>query len=108
MSALRIEIAWVDDDGAVVVRALELPAGATPADALDALGDTVAARLRARVGSNELAVAVYGKPRALDAVLNDGDRVELVGALVIDPRTARRMRVRQRRAEGGDPRWTRR
>lgn len=105
---MRIEVAWVDDGEGVAVRPLELPAGATAGEALDALGDPLAATLRTRIGNGALALAVYGKPCALDTVLNDGDRIELVGALVIDPRTARRERVQQRRAGGDDPRWKRR
>lgn len=88
--------------------ALELPAGATVDDALSALGDTRAAALRARIDDASLAVAVYGKPRALQSVLRDGDRIELVGPLVVDPQTARRQRVRQRRSEGADRRWKQR
>jgi putative ubiquitin-RnfH superfamily antitoxin RatB of RatAB toxin-antitoxin module len=92
----------------VLLRPFELPAGATVGDALDALGEPLAATLRSRIEADALGVAVYGKPRALESVLNDGDRVELVACLVVDPRTARRLRVQQRRADGGDPRWKRR
>lgn len=88
--------------------ALELPEGATIDDALSALGDPPAAALRAGIGDAGLAVAVHGKPRTLQSVLNDGDRIELVGPLVVDPQTARRQRVRQRRSEGADRRWKQR
>lgn len=89
-------------------RSLELPAGATIDDALSALGDTHATALRARIDDASLAVAVYGKPRTLHSVLRDGDRIELVGPLVVDPQTARRQRVRQRRSESADRRWKQR
>lgn len=92
----------------MLLRPFELPAGATVGNALDALGEPLAATLRSRIEADALGVAVYGKPRALESVLSDGDRVELVAGLVVDPRTARRLRVQQRRAEGGDPRWKRR
>ncbi|MDT3680600.1 MAG: RnfH family protein [Burkholderiaceae bacterium] len=105
---MRVELAWVGEGGEVLLRALELPAGATVGDALDALGDPLTTTLRERIRDDALAVAVYGKSRPLENVLKDGDRIELVGSLLADPRTARRMRVQQRRAEGGDPRWKRR
>lgn len=89
-------------------RALELPEGTTIDDALAALGEPLAGTLRARIDEAALAVAVHGRPRARRAVLHDGDRIELVGELVIDPKAARRMRVQQRRAEGHDSRWKRR
>lgn len=104
---MKVELAWVEADR-VVLRALELPAGATVDDALSALGEPLAASLRARLGDARLAVAVYGRPRASDSTLHDGDRVELVGELAVDPKTARRQRVRRLRDEGADPRWRRR
>jgi len=64
--------------------------------------------LRARIDDADLAVAVYGKPRTLQSVLHDGDRIELVGPLAVDPQAARRQRVRQRRSEGADRRWKQR
>jgi len=108
MSAMRVEVAWVDEEEGVVVRELELPEGATVDDALAAIGRPLGATLRARIDETALAVAVYGQPRSRGTVLVEGDRVELVGKLLADPKAARRRRVQQRRAEGSDPRWTRR
>jgi len=105
---MRVEVAWVGEAEDVLVRELELPDGATVDDALAALGQALAAMLRARIEGTVLAVAVYGKPRSRDTVLTEGDRVELVGKLLADPQAARRRRVQQRRAEGSDPRWKRR
>lgn len=105
---MHVEVAWVGEGGGVVRRPLELPEGAKIDDALAALGEPLAGALRARIERGELMVAVYGKPRSRRAVLHDGDRVELVGELLADPKAARRQRVRQRRDEGADPRWKRR
>lgn len=105
---MRIELAWVGEGGDVVRHALELPEAATIDDALAALGEALAGGLRARIDDASLAVAVYGKSRTLQSVLHDGDRVELVGPLAVDPRTARRQRVRQQRSDGADRRWKQR
>lgn len=111
MSRLRVEVAWVDAGTGVVRRSLALPEGATiddALDALDALDEPLAGGLRTRIGADALVVAVYGKPCARTTRLRDGDRVELVGPLVVDPKVARQLRVQQRRADGGDARWKRR
>lgn len=108
MSRLRVEVAWVDAGTGVVRRSLALPEGATIDDALDALDEPLAGGLRTRIGADALVVAVYGKPCARTTRLRDGDRVELVGPLVVDPKVARQLRVQQRRADGADARWKRR
>ena len=69
---------------------LELPAGARIADALHASGMAIG---DAGDGGTT-AVAVFGVVCPLDAELNDGDRVELLRPLVIDPKQARRRRAR--------------
>lgn len=66
-------------------RALELPEGATVADALAAtalLGQEAPA-----------AVAIHGETVAMDQPLRDGDRVELLRPLLLDPKEARRRRA---------------
>lgn len=105
---MRIELAWVGEGGDVLLRSLELPTAATVHAAIDALEEPLAGTLRERIRDGTLAVAVHGRSRSVDSVVKDGDRIELVGGLVVDPRTARRRRVQQRRAEGGDSRWKRR
>ena len=68
---------------------VELPAGATLADALAAAG----------WGSVEgvSGYAVFGVNAALGAVLQEGDRVELLRPLLRDPKEARRRRALKRR-----------
>jgi putative ubiquitin-RnfH superfamily antitoxin RatB of RatAB toxin-antitoxin module len=82
---LRVEVlrAWPRRHEAV---RLELPAGATVADALQACGlalDDVAG------------YAVFGESAAATRPLEDGDRVELLEALRMDPKEARRRRARR-------------
>ncbi|MCE7031307.1 RnfH family protein [Lysobacter sp. GX 14042] len=66
------------------LRAVELPEGATVADALRAAGWSTGV---------EGAVAVFGVVADAATVLHEGDRVELLRPLVVDPREARRRRA---------------
>lgn len=81
---MRIEVirAWPRRHEAVI---LALPEGATVADALAA-----AAFLQQETPA---AVAIHGETVALDQTLRDGDRVELLRPLLLDPKEARRRRA---------------
>jgi putative ubiquitin-RnfH superfamily antitoxin RatB of RatAB toxin-antitoxin module len=68
---------------------VELPPGATVADALAAAG-WVADPARWSVG-------IWGRVQPLGQPLADGDRIELCRALAVDPKEARRLRVRRQR-----------
>lgn len=75
------------------VEALSLPAGATVGDALSA----VACREPfASLDLTAMPVGIYGEPVERQRVLADGDRVELYRPLQVDPRDARRQRLRDR------------
>lgn len=63
---------------------VDLPEGATVAEAIAAAGLTPGAHA---------GVAVYGDIAAADQRLRDGDRVELLRPLTIDPKEARRRRA---------------
>jgi len=69
---------------------VEVPEGTTVGEAI-ALSDN-AVRLSA-----DCTVARYGRPVALDAVLRDLDRIEIVRPLRADPKEARRRRQSPRR-----------
>lgn len=74
-------------------RALVLPAGSTVSVAVRQSG--MLQGLPADLVDG-LTVALWGKPVSLDRVLRDGDRVELLRGLKVDPTVARRERfVRQ-------------
>lgn len=64
---------------------VELPEGACVADAVRASGFGDSAQ--------ETAYAVFGVAAAADAPLRDGDRVELLRPLQMDPKEARRRRA---------------
>lgn len=70
---------------------LALPAGATVADAVAASG----------LGEGDpVGLAIFGERVTPAQVLADGDRVELLRGLVIDPKEARRRRAEARRVSG--------
>lgn len=80
---------------------LVLPAGSTVADAVSRSGllvtHPVLRELAAEPSGDtgvigSLTVAVWGRAAEADRVLDDGDRVEIVRALKVDPKEARRLR----------------
>jgi putative ubiquitin-RnfH superfamily antitoxin RatB of RatAB toxin-antitoxin module len=66
--------------------AIELPPGATVSAAVAASGFDL---------DGIVAYAVFGERVAPDAVLHDGDRVELLRPLQADPKEARRRRAQK-------------
>lgn len=84
MRRVRVEVirAWSRRYEAMT---LELPEGATVADAL-----TAAAFPQREAPA---AVAIHGETVAMDQLLRDGDRVELLRPLLLDPKEARRRRA---------------
>ena len=82
--SIRVEVvrAWPRRHQAVT---LDLPDGATVADALDACG----LPLEGITGH-----AVFGERVPATGVLHPGDRLELLGPLLVDPKEARRQRAR--------------
>ena len=89
---MRVDVVIAVSDGSVQRHSLELLNGATVADALSA------AEVQVPEGA---AAAVFGRVRALNEVLTDGDRVEVCQPLTADPKQARRSRVRMRRSGKG-------
>jgi putative ubiquitin-RnfH superfamily antitoxin RatB of RatAB toxin-antitoxin module len=83
---MRIEVVYAlaREQKIVVVR---LPAGACA-------GDAVAA---SELGAGRWRLGIGGRVVNADQVLHDGDRVEILRPLLVDPREARRRRVRVRR-----------
>jgi putative ubiquitin-RnfH superfamily antitoxin RatB of RatAB toxin-antitoxin module len=88
---LHIEVAYSPRAGEVDRVALELPAGATVADALQRSG-LLGQHGLALVG---LHVGIWGRIAALDDVLQPRDRVEVYRPLKVDPKEARRLRYRR-------------
>ena len=84
---MRVELvrAWPHRHELQVV---ELDQGATVAAALDAAGWAL--------DSEFTGLAVFGVAAGAHTPLHDGDRVELLRALQVDPKQARRLRAERR------------
>ena len=97
---MRIQIAWVRGDGEVALREREWPAGTTLGQALADLDDPM---LREGLAAGRLTASVFGQARRPDEPLFEGDRIELVESLRVDPKLARQGRVelRRRKLAGG-------
>ena len=86
-----VEVAYVDAR-VQFLRACELPAGATVADAIRVSGLAEAAGID--VDAHDTGIWSRRVPR--DHRLRDGDRVELYRPLQVDPKEARRARAARR------------
>lgn len=96
VSAITVEVAYATPERQDLF-SLEVPSGSTIADVLERcraerlLPDAVLARPD---------VGVFGRPAALDRVLESGDRVEIYRPLEVDPKEARRRRAGFARRRG--------
>ena len=91
---LRVAIAFSPRAGHAFEATLELPAPATAFDAIRASG---LFERHPELGLGEPLIGIWGRACALDAVLGDGDRVEVYRPLTMDPNEARRLRARNLR-----------
>lgn len=72
---------------------VQLPAGATLRDAVQACGLLA---LAPELDGEHLDLGVYNRRQRADAPLREGDRVEVYRPLRLDPMTARRLRAAAR------------
>ena len=93
LKRIRIEVAFALPEQQVVI-ALELPAGTTLRQAVEA--SKLAERFSG-IDLQNLQAGVFGAPRAPDAMLSDGERVEIYRPLRMDPKELRRRRAREAR-----------
>lgn len=75
-----------------IIRELDLEAGATLADALARSGLTAEFP---EIEIHALAVGIFGQTRSPDTALRSGDRVEIYRPLPVEPKEARRKRIRK-------------
>ena len=104
---IRVELACaVGDD--VRLGSLELADGATIADALVQAqrGGLLAQPELQALEAGTLSPAVHGRSRPASHPLRDGDRIELLGPLTVDPKVARQRRVAHRRASQTRDKWS--
>ncbi|WP_280156141.1 RnfH family protein [Piscinibacter sp. XHJ-5] len=92
--AITVVVAYSPDARQVDHCRVTLAQGATVHDALRASG---VLERHPDIDVQAQKVGVWGKLRALDAVLRDGDRVEVYRPLKVDPKEARRQRYRSHR-----------
>ena len=88
---IRVEVAYVEPPREFL-RAVELDAGATVADAIAASGVAVAF---AHLDVANSKVGVFSRPATHERVLRDGDRVEIYRPLRVNPKEARRQRAQK-------------
>lgn len=88
-TSMKVEVIYALPQQAWSV-VLELPDDATAADAVARSGF---ATLIPGFDEASLGYAIFGKPISAAAVLRDGDRLELLRALIADPKQARRRRA---------------
>jgi hypothetical protein len=88
---IHVEVAWTLPRAQRLV-ALELPAGATVRAAVEASGllEQVPEAERA-----QLRFGIYGSRAGPERALKDGDRIDILRPLAMDPNEARRLRARR-------------
>jgi putative ubiquitin-RnfH superfamily antitoxin RatB of RatAB toxin-antitoxin module len=92
MERLRVEVVYALP-GAQHVLSLQLPIGATVAEAIAASG--ICSR-HPEIDLARTAVGVFGRRVRLDRPLRHDDRVEIYRPLAADPKTSRRRRAVKR------------
>ena len=89
MTTISVELVFVTPESEAF-RELEMPQGATVADAIELSG---LARDFPDYAVTELPVGIWGRQVGPTQVLQDGDRVEVYRELRVDPMDARRLRA---------------
>ncbi len=89
MAKLRVEVVYALA-GAQEIVPLRLPPGSSAGDALAASG----LAFRHGLAGVVLRLAIGGREVAAGQVLHEGDRVEILRPLALDPKEARRLRAR--------------
>ncbi len=88
-SRITVEVAFATPESQSLIE-LELPVGATVADAIAASGLTDAFPQHAL---NALPVGIWGRVTEVGKTLQGGDRVEIYRELLIDPMESRRLKA---------------
>jgi uncharacterized protein len=88
----RVTVCWSPAPREVLEWPLELPAGATVADAVRASGFATAS---GGPQPTEGELGIWGRRCAPQHTVREGDRIEVYRALRVDPKVARRERFRK-------------
>lgn len=89
-ASISVEVAYAEPGRQFLIR-MDLAAGATVAEAIRASG----VEREFAIDPAVLGVGIWSKPVARDALLANGDRVELYRPLKADPKEARRQRAKR-------------
>ena len=89
---MRIEVIYALADAQDIV-IVELPEGAVAAQALAASGMLA----RHGLAAAQLQLGIFGKKVSAESPLREGDRIEILRPLAMDPKEARRRRARRTR-----------
>ena len=89
MSEITVTVVYALPDEVTEIE-VHLVEGATVAEAIERSG--IAAEIRG-ADIAEMPVGIFGKRVRRDAMLGDGDRVELYRRLIVDPKAKRRRRA---------------
>lgn len=89
---VKVELVYIAADQSTVHQQLELPPGASVADALNHSGIYLS-----HPETRELTVGIYAKAVSLETVLQEGDRLELYRPLIRDPKDKRRLQAKKRK-----------
>ena len=92
--SIQIQVVYALRDRQELV-ALRMPAGTTVQQALDASG---LMQKHADINLVDNKLGIFGKLTKPDAVLRDGDRVEVYRPLIADPKEVRRKRAEEGKA----------
>lgn len=88
---MRVSVVHAES-GLAFSASVDLPAGATVADAIARSGIRT---LRPDIVIDAARLGVFSRKATPDTVLHDGDRVEIYRPLKVDPKEARRQRARR-------------
>jgi len=112
---LSIEVVWIGVEPPLRI-ALDVNDGTTFAQALALSGVASLIGNRSVSASSDesglpwegdlIGVACFGRRVALTDLLHDGDRIELLPKVIVDPKIARQRRADHRRRLAGERRWT--
>jgi len=97
---VNVEVVYCARPGHVDQQVLNLPAGATVADALRSSGVLE----RNALSADSVCVGVWARKVTLQTLLRENVRVELYRPLTVDPKEARRLRYQQHREKYGTKR----
>ncbi len=100
---MRIEVFWCAHDGSVQMLALDLGGSQNPLNTVGQVVNLLPDSLKQEVHCGALHLACFGQHRSLESPLIEGDRIELLGPVLLDVKAERSARVKAARARERGP-----